>query len=217
MSEDIRTRDKWDRAARSMDLMAGFGPERRWKPAKQSVFKHMRADGKILFLALGTGLDIVCFPPGCNITAIDISPKMLEHAAPKVATYDGQITAELMDLHDMSYPDDHFDQVFTSCTFCSVPDPVKGLKALYRVLKPGGRLILYCPDEQRYRKHCRETGQSYNANHQQPDFSLAFVKAILQRLGCTQIIHENAHVETYSWELVCEKVHPSTGTGDRAS
>lgn len=143
MSEDIRTRDKWDRAARSMDLMAGFGPERRWRPAKESVFEHMRADAKILFLALGTGLDIVCFPPGCNITAIDISPKMLEHAAPKVATYDGQITAELMDLHDMSYPDDHFDQVFTSCTFCSVPEPVKGLKALYRVLKPGGELHMF--------------------------------------------------------------------------
>ena len=36
--------------------------------------------GKILFLALGTGLDIAAFPPGQDITAIDISPKMLEQA-----------------------------------------------------------------------------------------------------------------------------------------
>ena len=143
MSIDTATRDKWDRASRSMDLMAGNGPERRWRPAKLEMFSHMRRDAEILFLALGTGLDIVCFPPGCTITAIDISPKMIEIARPKIADYDGAITAQLMDVHDMSFPDEHFDQVFTSCTFCSVPRPVDGLKALYRVMKPGAELHMF--------------------------------------------------------------------------
>ena len=43
----------------------------------------------------------------------------------------------------MTFPDDSFDQVFTSCTFCSVPEPVKGLKAIRRVLKPGGELHMF--------------------------------------------------------------------------
>ncbi|MBT8443504.1 MAG: class I SAM-dependent methyltransferase, partial [Gammaproteobacteria bacterium] len=77
---DSVTREKWDRAARSFDLMSGFGPEWRWRPAKEAVFGQMRTDGKILFLALGTGLDISSFPPGCDIAAIDISPKMVEKA-----------------------------------------------------------------------------------------------------------------------------------------
>jgi len=140
---DTATRDKWDRAARSMDLMAGYGPERRWRPAKLELFQHMRRDAEILFLALGTGLDIVCFPPGRTITAIDISPKMIEVAREKIADYDGAITARLMDVHDMSFPDECFDQVFTSCTFCSVPRPVDGLKALYRVMKPGADLYMF--------------------------------------------------------------------------
>ena len=140
---DTATRDKWDRASRSFDLMSAYGPEWRWKPAKLSVFERMRPDAKILFLALGTGLDIGCFPPGCDITAIDISPKMVEKAKNRVATYPGTMTARVMDVHDMEFPDASFDQVFTSCTFCSVPNPVEGLKALYRVLKPGGELHMF--------------------------------------------------------------------------
>jgi len=140
---DTATRKKWDRAARSFDLMSAYGPEWRWKPAKQRLFGNMRPDAAILFLALGTGLDIGCFPPGCDIEAIDISPKMVEKAKPRVAAYPGQITGRVMDVHEMDFSDATFDQVFTSCTFCSVPRPVEGLQALYRVLKPGGELYMF--------------------------------------------------------------------------
>ena len=100
---DTVTRDKWDRAARSLDLMSGFGPEKRWRPAKQKLFGRMRPEANILFLALGTGLDIEHFPAGCTITAIDISPRMLAKAAPRVASYAGNLTAEVMDVHAMTF------------------------------------------------------------------------------------------------------------------
>ncbi|MGH6738769.1 MAG: methyltransferase domain-containing protein, partial [Bradyrhizobium sp.] len=96
-----------------------------------------------LVLALGTGLDIAAFPPGQDITAIDISPKMLEQAQERIAAYDGTIHAEVMDVHEMPFEEGSFDQVYTSCTFCSVPNPVEGLRALYRVLKPGGQLFMF--------------------------------------------------------------------------
>jgi SAM-dependent methyltransferase len=48
-----------------------------------------------------------------------------------------------MDVHEMDFAPESFDQVFTSCTFCSVPSPVDGLKALNRVLKPGGQLFMF--------------------------------------------------------------------------
>ena len=140
---DNVTREKWDRASRSLDLMASYGPEWRWRPAKQQLFERMKPDAEILFLALGTGLDIACFPPGLTITAIDISPKMLALAEKRVAAYPGNITPRVMDVHDMSFPPESFDQVFTSCTFCSVPRPVEGLSALRRVMKPGGELFMF--------------------------------------------------------------------------
>jgi ubiquinone/menaquinone biosynthesis C-methylase UbiE len=138
---DLATQAKWDRLAPRFDTMAAKGAEERWAPFKTRLFSNM--DGKILFLALGTGLDIPFFPRGKDITAIDISPKMLEEAKDRVAAYDGRLTAEVMDVHEMTYPPESFDQVYTSCTFCSVPNPVEGLKALHRVLKPGGKLFMF--------------------------------------------------------------------------
>ena len=138
---DKHTQKKWDKAAPHFDIMAGGGAEKRWKPFKEALFSNM--EGNILFLALGTGLDIPTFPKGKNITAIDISPKMLEVAQPRIDEYDGNITTEVMDVHDLKYAEDSFDQVFTSCTFCSVPNPIEGLKSLKRVLKPDGNLYMF--------------------------------------------------------------------------
>ena len=68
---------------------------------------------------------------------------MVERAANRIAAYEGHIDAQVQDVHELEFPADHFDQVFTSCTFCSVPRPVDGLRALLRVLKPGGELHMF--------------------------------------------------------------------------
>lgn len=138
---DLATQRKWDKAAPNFDVMAGKGAEQRWLPFKKELFSHM--DGKILFLALGTGLDIPSFPAGLTIETIDISPEMLKVAQPRIDAYNGSINAQVMDVHDLDFADEEFDQVFTSCTFCSVPDPVNGLRSLKRVLKPGGELYMF--------------------------------------------------------------------------
>jgi len=138
---DAITQAKWDKLAPRFDTMASAGAEKRWAPDKSALFAEM--EGKVLFLALGTGLDIPHFPKGLDITALDISPVMLEHAQERIAAYDGKIEAHVMDVHDMPFADDSFDMVVTSCTFCSVPRPIEGLKALHRVLKPGGRLLMF--------------------------------------------------------------------------
>ena len=145
---DTKTQEKWNKAAPTFDLMSGRGAENRWRPFKQALFRQM--EGKILFIALGTGLDIPRFPSGQTITAIDISPKMLEVAEPRIAAYNGELQAQVMDVHDMSFEDNSFDQVFTSCTFCSVPRPIDGLRQLRRVLKPGGELFMFEHTGSRY-------------------------------------------------------------------
>ncbi len=146
---DLVTKAKWDKAARNFDVMAGYGPEKRWAPVKQKLFSKM-GSGRILFLAVGTGLDVRFFPPGRHIVGIDISERMLEKARGRCEAYDGTIELQAMDVHDMPFADGTFDQVFTSCTFCSVPRPVEGLKALRRVLVPGGELHMFEHTGSRY-------------------------------------------------------------------
>ena len=123
--------------------MIAKGAEKRWEPVKKSVFSAMKKDKKILFMALGTGLDIRLFPPGMDITAIDISPKMIERAKGRIAAYQGDLDARIMDVHDLEFEENSFDQVFTACTFCSVPDPVNGLRSLKHILKAGGELHMF--------------------------------------------------------------------------
>jgi len=91
-------------------------------------------------------------------------------------------------------------------------DPKKTRDVLYewlRVLKPGGHLILYLPDEQKYRKHCKETGQPYNQNHKVENFSLRYVKSLLRDISGIEIVHENPLCEKYSFEMVIKKVDPT--------
>ena len=145
---DLLTRQKWDRAAGAFDLMNGYGPEKRWAPVKREFFSAMR--GKVLFLAVGTGLDIQFFPPNQEIVGIDISDRMLDKARPRAEAYQGQIELRQLDVHDLDYAPGSFDQVFTSCTFCSVPNPVAGLEAVRRVLKPGGQLRMFEHTGSRY-------------------------------------------------------------------
>lgn len=145
---DRKTQAKWDKVAPTFDAMTGEGTEKRWLPHKSELFSHM--SGRVLFLALGTGVDIPAFPAGQTIDAIDISPKMLEQAQARIDAYEGVIRARVMDVHQLDFADGTFDQVFTSCTFCSVPNPVEGLKSLYRVLKPGGELRMFEHTGSRY-------------------------------------------------------------------
>jgi len=131
---------KWNSASKYFDF-ANLGIERRYGEYKRMLFTKCR--GKVLLVAAGTGLDFPYFPKGLEITAIDFSPKMVEKAKEKSGAYTGKLEVVEADVMNLDFPDESFDTVATSCTFCSVPDPVKGLKEIHRVLKPDGRLLMF--------------------------------------------------------------------------
>jgi ubiquinone/menaquinone biosynthesis C-methylase UbiE len=137
---DAKWWDKWDNAAKTFDLM-NSGIERRYGEEKRKWFS--RSEGLTLLVAVGTGLDLQYFPPEQKVVGIDISSKMLEKAKDKV---DGNAyNTELVraDAQMLAFDDNTFDSIVTSCSFCSVPDPVMGLKELKRVLKPGRKLLMF--------------------------------------------------------------------------
>ncbi len=134
-------RGKWNRAAPRYESFAARAAEQRWARYKRKLFSGMQ--GKVLFLAAGTGLDFQFFPPGKTIVAIDVSEQMLRRAAPRARRYRGAIHLQQMNVGQLAFQDASFDQVYTSCTFCSVSEPLEGLRQIRRVLRPDGTLLMF--------------------------------------------------------------------------
>ena len=131
---------KWNKAAKALEL------NQRAEETRYGVFKrHIfgKAVGKTMLVAAGTGADFKYFPADVELTAIDFSPTMLEYAERKVGECPAPITLLEADVTDLDFADGHFDTVATSCTFCSVPDPVKGLREVRRVLKDDGTMLMF--------------------------------------------------------------------------
>ena len=79
---------------------------------------------------------------GCQVTAIDISPKLVRHAQKNVrnAGVEDRVTVEQGDLVHLHYADETFDRVTIEAVSAFVDRP-KALKEVARVLKPGGFIL----------------------------------------------------------------------------
>jgi SAM-dependent methyltransferase len=103
------------------------------------------------------------------------------------------------------FRDDVLDFVYSSHVLEDFVDIKAILIEWVRVLKPGGNLVLFCPDEKVYRRYCKENGLQRNQMHRHEDFCLLKVKAILAEIGGMTDIHSAPLVDIYSWELVARK------------
>ena len=99
------------------------------------------AKGKVLEVGIGTGRNIPFYPNDIELTGIDFSPKMIEITQRKYGDRPNIKILE-MDAENMSFSDNCFDTVITSCVFCSVPDPVQGLREIKRVCKNDGKIVM---------------------------------------------------------------------------
>lgn len=99
-------------------------------------------EGEVLEVGVGAGANFEYYPMNINVTGIDFSPKMLEIAQSKTQKSKAEIKLIEMDIEQMEFPDNYFDTVISSCVFCSVPNPIAGLKEIRRVVKPEGKIIM---------------------------------------------------------------------------
>ena len=135
-----RTRRSYDRMARLYDPMEALA-ERRYRPWREQLWS-MVGGPNVLEIGVGTGKNLPYHPPGLTVTGIDLSPRMLERAR-RLAEREGfDVELRQGDVQALDFPSDSFDEAVASFVFCSVPDPVLGLREVRRVLKPGGHLFV---------------------------------------------------------------------------
>jgi phosphatidylethanolamine/phosphatidyl-N-methylethanolamine N-methyltransferase len=134
------TRARYDQRARLYDRMTR-GSERVMMPGRAALWQRVRGP-RVLEVGVGTGKSMPYYPSGMAITAIDLSPRMLDQARMHAARDLIAVDLREADVQALPFPDASFDTAIASCVFCSVPDPVLGLRELRRVLVPGGQLLL---------------------------------------------------------------------------
>ena len=77
-----------------------------------------------------------------QVVGVDIAEQSLEVARQKAAGEGlGQLTFEAQDAENLTLPDNSVDKVFCSMGLMHFPSPEKALAEIYRVLKPGGKLV----------------------------------------------------------------------------
>lgn len=101
-----------------------------------------RAHGSTLEVGIGTGLNLSHYAADVELVGLDPDPAMLAGARRRAAELGHPATLIEGDAMGLPFPDDSFDTVVSTFVLCGVPDDRAAIAEMYRVLKPGGRLLL---------------------------------------------------------------------------
>jgi ubiquinone/menaquinone biosynthesis C-methylase UbiE len=130
----------WDKKSRSYDREMGFFDRHLFGDSRSWACGH--ASGKVLEVAVGTGLNLSVYPDHVTLTGIDWSDAMLDIARRRAAELGRAATLQQGDAHHLPFDDASFDTVVCTFGLCAIPDHTKAVTEMGRVLRPGGRLIL---------------------------------------------------------------------------
>jgi len=133
---------RYDLANRVMSL----GRDLFWREALARRVKALEGPGRLLDLAAGTGDQIVAVKrlrSAMAAVGLDLSPAMIELAAPKFASFPPPIPEMMVgDALDLPFDENSFDSVSITFGLRNIPARKELFGEVLRVLKPGGRFLV---------------------------------------------------------------------------
>ena len=130
-----------------LNRLLSLGIDQQWRRAAVRLARHGN-EGRILDVATGTG-DVALTiasqtPSGVKISGIDFCSEMVTIGKAKIASspYKERIELTVAPCEEIPYPDSTFDSVTIAFGIRNVVDRLRGLSEMYRVLKPGGNVII---------------------------------------------------------------------------
>jgi ubiquinone/menaquinone biosynthesis C-methylase UbiE len=100
------------------------------------------AQGRILELGFGTGLNLPHYPPGVTqIVAVDPNPGMAAVAQRRMREIGMSVEHHQISAESLPFDTSSFDTVVCTLTLCSIPNVSSALNEVTRVLRPGGDFL----------------------------------------------------------------------------
>lgn len=130
----------WEKAAPSYDRQIAFFEKLQFGGGREWLGARVR--GRILEVAIGTGLNLPHYPAETIVIGIDLSPAMLAIARQRAADLGRTVDLRTGDATQLPFDDNSFDTVICALGLCTIPDPIAAIQEMRRVLVPGGRLLL---------------------------------------------------------------------------
>ncbi len=148
VSEAFKTRDasSYDPVTNQFDLFT----ERLSRPLAARLIALASLTTSERVLDIGTGTGIVALQAaervgrGGKVVGIDLSEGMLARAKANAerAGFTDQVEFSRMDAEALELEDQSFDAVLSLFALFHFPNPLSAIKEMFRVLRPGGRLVL---------------------------------------------------------------------------
>lgn len=101
-----------------------------------------QARGLTVEVAIGTGRNLHGYRSDVRVLGLDASPEMLAHAVGRVRTTPLRLLAVAGDAEHLPIADACADTVVSTLAMCTIPSPHDALAETFRVLRPGGILLL---------------------------------------------------------------------------
>ena len=132
----------WDNVAGVYDVFVNVINRKTHQKLRRIVSSLIEPDDTVLECACGTGLLSAVIAPKCRqLTATDFSEKMLKKAEKNCRSF-RNITYDQADITALPFADGSFDKVVAGNVIHLLDNPVTALRALNRVCKDGGMLII---------------------------------------------------------------------------
>lgn len=141
MDETARVRDVYEKQAPYYDRVIAVAERLLFAGGREWACRQVHGD--VLEVGVGTGRNLPCFPEEIALSGIELSPAMLAHAQERARRLGRTADLRVGDAQRLPFADATFDTVLATLTLCSIPDDVTAVAEMARVLRPGGRLVLF--------------------------------------------------------------------------
>src|SRR5437763_1036860 len=138
--ETARVRSVQDKQAPKYDRQISFFERILFGDGRAWVCSQAR--GQVLELACGTARNLPFYPDDIQLTAVELSPVMLTIAHKRAQELGHPADLRLGDVQQLDFPEETFDTVTCTLGFCTIPDTRAAASEAFRVLRPGGQLLL---------------------------------------------------------------------------